>query len=162
MPKSTKFGSDFERDTQDILENLSARFKLTYVRLYDTKSARGKFLPEQPGDFIVAAKGVHLLENKASKEHSSLRSCLADNVSTQQAAAHRLWARTGNPCWFLFYSLEAGKIELWEGEVVGTCRAKGERLPKEGADRGPLVLSRESMTDLMYNLFVRGVADKCP
>jgi hypothetical protein len=150
-----KIGAQFEKDTQDVLDTLAGKTRLSYVRLYDTKSAQGKFLPEQPGDFIVAAEGGHLLECKASEKHGSLRACLADNVSTQQAAAHRLWSRTGNPCWFLFNSLPTGQVELWEGQVVGECRALGKRLPKEGKDGGPLVVSRETLQDLLYNTFFR-------
>ena len=153
---SNPSGAEVERDTHDLLEGLACRFKLTYVRLYDTKSARGAFLPEQPGDFIVQALGFgHLLECKASEEHNSLRSCLADNVSTQQAAAHRLWFRAGGPCWFLFNSLTTHSIEMWGGKVVGECRAKGKKLPAEGDEDGPLVLSRDTLQDLLYNTFIK-------
>ena len=153
--KESKIGSDFEREVQDVLELQSTLTRLTYVRLYDTKSARGKFLPEQPGDFIVAADGGHLLECKASEKHTSLRSCLADNVSTQQAASHRLWARTGNPCWFVFYSLTTQSLELWEGGVVGLHRAKGTTLPAEGEEGGPLIVSRATLADLLFNTFFK-------
>ena len=150
MPKDTKFGAEFERLTQDSLEHLSARCKLSYVRLYDTKSARGKFLPRQPGDFIVAARGKgHLVECKASQEHQSLRACLSDNVEIHQAAAHRLWHRAGNPCWFIFHSVMTSEIELWPGLVVGEARAFGKRLNKEDA----LVVRIDMLTDLLYNTF---------
>jgi hypothetical protein len=147
-----KIGAAFEQDVRDVLEGFSLKFPLTYVRLYDTKSARGKFLPEQPGDYIVASpNGGHLLECKASEEHSSLRSCLAANVSTQQAAAHRLWERTGQPCWFLFNSVRSFELELWKGGVVGRCRAKGLMLPKPGQPNSALTVSRDTLEDLLYN-----------
>lgn len=157
MVKDTKFGAEFEKLTQDTLEYLKAVSPLSYVRLYDTKSARGKFLPKQPGDFIVASpNGGHLLECKASKEHSSLRSCLASNVEEHQAAAHRLWARAGQPCWFLFQSVMTSELELWPGLIVGEARAKGTRLKKEDA----LVVGIDMLTDLLFNTFgLRGTTN---
>ena len=156
VSKSTKFGKKFERDFQDILEELSGRFKLSYLRLYDTTAARGAYLPESPGDFIIAAAGRgHLVELKSSEEYESLRSCLSDHMSTRQAAGLRLWQRAGCPSWVFFYSLTAGKVELWHGDVAGTCRAKGLRLPKEGDKDGPLVLSRDTLKDLMFNTFLK-------
>jgi hypothetical protein len=150
VAKSTKFGADFERLTQDSLEFLSAKCRLSYVRLYDTKSARGMFLPEQPGDFIVASpNGGHLVECKASEEHTSLSSCLAANVKEHQAAAHRLWARSGQPCWFLFHSVMSSELELWPGLVVGEARAFGHRLKRDDA----LVVSLDTLTDLLFNTF---------
>ena len=150
MVKDTKFGAEFERTTQDSLEYLSAKCKLTYVRLYDTKSARGAYLPQQPGDFIVCALGKgHLVECKASQEHQSLSSCLSSNVEVHQAAAHRLWARAGGPCWFLFHSVMTSEIELWPGLMVGEARAFGDRLRREDA----LVVSIDTLTDLLFNTF---------
>jgi len=148
--KDTKFGADFEKLTQDALNDLASRYKLTFVRLYDTKSARGKFLPSQPGDFIVAAGGKgHLVECKASREHESLSSCLSSNVEAHQAAAHRLWARAGNPCCFLFHSVMTSEIELWPGLMVGEARAFGTRLDRNEA----LVVGIDMLTDLLFNVF---------
>lgn len=123
-------GALFEEDVQIELERFKVKGKLSYIRLYDTKSARGKFLPAQPGDFIVAAGAAHLLEVKASRKYRSLAEgqCLQDNVQAVQAAEHRLWARAGNPCWFLFYSLPAGLLELWKGDEVGLAYAKRRKL----------------------------------
>ena len=157
MVKDTKFGAEFEGLTQGVLEELKCKCPLTYIRLYDTKSARGKFLPPQPGDFIVASpNGGHLLECKASKEHQSLRSCLASNVEAHQAASHRMWARAGQPCWFLFHSVMTSELELWPGLVVGEARAKGAVLNKDNALRVGL----DMHTDLLFNTFgLRGTTN---
>jgi hypothetical protein len=150
MAKDTKFGAEFEGLTQAALEELKCKGPLTYVRLYDTKSARGKFLPPQPGDFIVASpNGGHLVECKASKEHQSLRSCLSSNVEEHQAAAHRLWARAGQPSWFLFHPVMSSELELWPGKIVGEARAAGKVLKKDDA----LVVGIDMLTDLLYNTF---------
>jgi hypothetical protein len=149
--KEAKLGKDFENDIQAALDKLARIKPISYVRLYDSKSARGKFLPEQPADFIIASPtGGHLLEAKASREYTSLRSCLSDHVSTGQAAGHRLWAMTGQPCWFVFYSVTTEEVEWWRGEIVGAARAKGVVLPKEGEDDGPIVISKDSLEDLLY------------
>jgi hypothetical protein len=153
MVKSTKFGADFERTTQDCLQGLMAIHRLYYLRLYDTKSSRGMYLPEQPGDFIVSSpNGGHLLECKASEEHTSLSSCLSDNVGTHQAAAHRLWHRSGQLCWILFYSVRSSEIELWPGELVGEARALGKRIHKEDAT----TVGADKLTSLLYSTFGLG------
>jgi hypothetical protein len=158
VAKEAKIGTDFEKLTRETLEYLQGNGRLSYVRLFDTKSARGKFLPEQPGDFIVASpNGGHLVECKASQEHQSLRSCLSDNVKPHQAAAHRLWARAGQPCWFLFHSVMDSQLELWPGKIVGEARATGTVLKKEDA----LIVSLDTLTDLLYNTFgLRGTTSE--
>ena len=144
--REAKIGKDFETDVQASLDSLGKRHRITSVRLYDSKAARN-YLPEQPGDFIVASPvGGSLIECKCSEKHRSLASCLHDHVSTQQAAAHRLWARTGQPCWFLFYSHLTDTVEWWEGESVGLARATGEKLDPEE----PLVVSKASLSDTLF------------
>ena len=150
VAKKDKIGKAFEGDVRSALEVLTNTCKLSYVRLYDTTSARGKYLPEQPGDFIISAKGRgHLLECKASEKYASLRSCLADNVKEHQAAAHRLWHRSGSPCWFLFQSVRTNELEMWPGLIVGEARAKGLRLHREDA----LVVGVDKLVDLLFITF---------
>jgi hypothetical protein len=102
-----------------------------YTRLYDTRSAGG-YLPQQQGDFIVAAAtGGWLIECKASRKHNSLKSCLADNVEQHQAANLRLWHRF-QPAIVLFCAAGDGnRIEVWDGETIGHARAEGERLRRD-------------------------------
>jgi len=148
-------GKAFESDVQDILEGLSARHRLTYLRLYDSHAARGKYLPPVPGDYIVVTLGkARLIELKASEKHQSLRSCLSDHVGTHQAAAHRLWARAGGVSHFLFHSVRTSEVELWDGLTVGECRALGTVLKKEDAR----VVGVERLRDLLLDIFeLRGV-----
>jgi len=147
---SYKLGKQFEKDLQGILNLLKTTHHLYYVRLYDTTSARGKFLPDQPGDFIVSARSRgHLIECKASDKHTSLRGCLSGMVSTQQAAAHQLWVRSGNPAWFLFLDHRNQQLEVWDGGLVGKHRAEGTVLPQAGYEVcAPYSLFKESMIEL--------------
>ena len=119
-----KHGKRFEKDVQACLDRLKETGMLAYVRLYDTRSAGGNYIPAQPGDFIVSAGGFgHLIEVKASLEHDSLKTGLSSLVPIEQAASHRLWQKSGSPSWFLFKSMASRKIELWDGEHVGEARA---------------------------------------
>jgi hypothetical protein len=126
--KST--GAKFEEDVQAVLTNLKNRGLCSWVRLYDSKSARGNFIPAQPGDFVIAAGAAILLECKSSEVHESLAvpKCLRDNVKAAQAAEHRLWHKAGGSAWFIFYSLQALRYELWRGELVGLAYAKRTKL----------------------------------
>jgi hypothetical protein len=130
--RSNDIGKAFEADVQTQLEVLQRTELLRYIRLYDTHAANA-YLPESPADFIVGTPlGGILLECKASEEHQSLALCLG-TVKTHQAAAARLWVRTGNPSLFLFYSWQVDVVEAWEGSMVGECRATKKKLPKDGA-----------------------------
>ena len=150
MAKKIDIGKQFERDVQDILEELSARHPLTYLRLYDSHAARGKYLPPVPGDYIVVTLGkARLIELKASEKHQSLRSCLSSHVGTHQAAAHRLWARAGGVSYFLFHSVRDSSIELWDGLIVGECRAFRNRLDREDAR----VFKVDGLRDLLLDIF---------
>ena len=156
MVKKVDIGTALEQAVRDVFEELSARFKFTYIRLYDRKSAQGRYIPEQPGDYLAAAKGqCHLVELKASEKHSSLRSCLSDNVSDFQGAAHRLWNRAGSPSCFIFHSVNTFELEIWDGLVVGECKAFGKVLPKVGEEGGPLVVGYDTLREALYTAFVK-------
>ena len=105
-----------------------------FHKLKDTYAARN-FLPTSPADYLVALSGeAQLWECKASAVQFSLRSCLSDMVSNHQVAHHRLWHRSGNRSWFLFYSDQTGVIEFWPGDLVVQCRLKGSPLPSGGEE----------------------------
>ena len=138
-------GTRFQDDTQDALKALRKTGLLRFIRLYDTKSARMKYLPPQAGDFIVSARSRgHLLECKASEVHASLAECVSSHVQPHQAAEARLWARSGNPSWFLFYSQPEQKLEVWEGLRIGEAYAG---LAKPGEPY--LCCSSASLQDLL-------------
>ena len=145
-----KLGKQFEQDTQDLLKLFSTKYRFYYLRLYDSTSARGQYIPAVPGDFIAVANGVpHLIENKASEKYDSLKSCLSKNVDTGQAAAHRLWHRAGGESWFLFLAHKSQMLEVWNGELVGECRATGKSLPEGGYEmRIPYALFKNGLKDL--------------
>ena len=155
MGKKKDIGTRFEDDTQECLTKFKRMQLLNFVRLYDTKSARN-FLPAQPGDFIVASGRAHLLECKSSEKYRTLAEgqCLEDNVSAVQAAEHRLWAKAGNPCWFIFYSQPAGQVELWRGDVVGLAYAKKQTLGEPEVAVGINMLS-----ELLQVMFIGPVKE---
>ena len=150
MARKKDLGTTFQDDTQSYLDTLQKTGRLRYVRLYDTKSARVKYLPPSPGDFIVAAVGGgHLLECKASEVHDSLAGCVKSAVRPHQAASHRLWAKTGNPCWFLFYSQPRQVVELWRGDLVGEAYAGLRKL-----DLPEIEVSIASLLELLQMVFI--------
>ena len=125
-----KLGAWFEARSQELFKHLKEYKRLTFLRLYDSKSA-GAYLPKQPGDFIVASPNdVFLVECKASKTHKSLVSCAASNVSKEQAAEHWMWSRSGHTGMFLFISVVTGEIEVWDGKYIGDSRRCGRRISK--------------------------------
>ena len=127
-------GKDFENHVSNTLDALKARkAKIDYIRLYDTRSARLKYLPAQPCDFIIGyANTTSLVECKASLKHKSLRSCLSGAVTDVQAAKAKMWIGTGNYAMFMFHSVLTSKIEVWDGLLVSRCRAESKPLPKDG------------------------------
>ena len=155
MARKNKVGDDFQNDVGSALQTLMEQKYCMPVRLHDTKAARGKFLPEQPGDFIVASgNGGHLIEVKASEVHTTFRSCLS-MLEFHQAASLRIWALMGQPSWVLFYSQPEFRLELYRGVVAGECRATNTKLPKEGEKGGPLVVKRDMLTDLLFNVLTK-------
>ncbi len=119
-----------------------SNFRLLFHRFYDTKSA-GAYLPEQPADFLIGCPtGAYLLEAKASFKKESLASCLANAVSSGQAAEAHLWCRTGpnQKSLFVFFCASTEQIEIWDGELVSATFIKPKaRLRKEDAlHTGPI------------------------
>ena len=117
-----QLGSWFEGKIADALKALKkeSHHHLLFHRLQDTKAA-GSFLPEQPADFFLGCpRGAFLVEAKASFAKQSLTSCLSSAVSGGQAAAAKLWCRTGphQHSLFVFFCAESETVELWDGLVV--------------------------------------------
>jgi len=150
MPKLTEknIGKWFEGEFQKMLEVMRSDScdRSSYLRLYDSASARGKFLPAQPGDFMVAYNAVtFMVECKSSVKHTSLRSCLSSHVKDGQVALMRMWIASGNPSCFIFYSAVDQQIEIWPGKSVCECRVDGVPLKKDG------YISRFSADSLEHN-----------
>jgi len=121
-----------EDATQEVLEGIQRKEKLTYERFYDTRSA-GNYLPQQKSDFHVCYEGRAVyIECKFSEKHESLRGCFSANVSPEQLASARLVNRAGGKYWFLFYSPLSYKFELWDGYYcackMGPLHLKERRL----------------------------------
>lgn len=116
-------GHLFQQRVQDILSDAEKRHRVQFIRLYDTRSTQGGFLPEQKADFTAVAQGNSwLIEAKASLVHESMaagRGPLNDLISSHQAAAAKLWVRAGGHSLFVFHHLDSAYVELWPGEYVG-------------------------------------------
>jgi hypothetical protein len=76
-------------------------------------------------------------------------------LEPHQAASLRIWAMTGQPSWVLFYGQPEFRLELYKGEVAGKCRATGSKLPTDGEEGGPIVVGRDTLTDLLYNILTK-------
>ncbi len=127
---AAKVGKDFEAAVQAALVSMQAVIanKTRALRLFDTHSA-GNFLPEQPGDFMVACPaGAVIVEAKSSTIHNSLKGCLSANMDFGQASQLQLWTMSGHPALVVFLDHQAQRVEFWEGGYVGTCRIEGQRL----------------------------------
>ena len=92
---------------------------LSIYRLYDTKSA-GKFLPAQPADYMGGVAGVAtLIECKSSDHHKSFKDCaLKDYISSVQFGHMKRWRVNGNVGVYIFKSLLADEIEVWDADTV--------------------------------------------
>ena len=131
----TKIGKWFEGELSDLLNETKVRARLDFMRLYDTHTAGGKFLPKQHGDYIVSAGGtVILVECKATMTNASMKDAyLPDIVDRGQAAKHVTWRRSGSPACFLHYSELTAAVEIWPSQLVTEMMARGGRLPTEAA-----------------------------
>lgn len=145
-------GHVFQQQVQDCLTDLQRTVRMRFIRLYDTRSAQGGILPEQDGDFLVMCKGVGwLIEAKSSLKFESLgqsRSSLTELVPEHQAAAQRLWVRSGGCGLVVFHHLDGGYVELWKGDHVGLTRAT----PREHLDHRLMLRVGASRKDLQQAL----------
>lgn len=149
-------GYDFEADVQGHLVYLMEYHKAYFIRLYDTKSA-GAYLPAQPGDFVLWARGRSLLiECKSSeKEVTMSRSYITKNIGESQSAKMAMMERAGGFCCYLFRSEAARSIEIWPAvhirEVFLTPRMKPDPLKIINSFPDDKKLLREALVSLMEN-----------
>lgn len=127
-------GHVFQNQVQECLSELQKTVRMRMLRLYDTRSAQGGVLPEQDGDFVALCRGnAWLIEAKSSLKFESLgasRTSLTELVPEHQAAAQRIWVRSGGYGLVIFHHLDSGYVELWKGDLVGLTRAT----PREHLD----------------------------
>ena len=127
-PQILERWQDMEDEMDKVLKQALSKHPLSYLRLYDSKSA-GNLLPAQPADFLVSFQGVTtLIEAKFSEVNKSLRSCFSSNVDSQQIASARIWMRSGADYLFLFYSKVTFSVEVWPGQHCIECRSEGKPL----------------------------------
>lgn len=133
---SKKVGNKLEADFKSKIEKEGSKHWFHTMRLYDTTSARGSFLPAQPGDFLLSKNSKTILvETKSSYKTTSLRSCLSNNMSKAQAGNMGVWCACGNIALVVFasYNINTGtwdNFEVWDGEYVSKCRKAGKTLDK--------------------------------
>ena len=122
-----KIGKYFEdKIVTPVLVTMASKY-LMYVNKMKDSYTSGQITTTAPADYMVNySRTPYLIECKASTVHYSLRSCLADAVSNQQVAHHRLWHRALSPSLFLFYSDQTALIEIWDGEDVVHFRDIGK------------------------------------
>ena len=126
MKSAQVLGKWWEQELKDHFEFLKARKEFYYHRFPDTNQC-GNYLPDQPSDWLTRGPscGALLVEAKASKKFRSLHSCLASNVSTQQALHHYLWRRAGGRSVFIFCGVMEPTLQLWDGGYVADHRREG-------------------------------------
>lgn len=142
---SDKLGKWFEERLKEVFDQLEKECKFRLIRLYDTHSA-GSYLPATDGDWICINKGFpYLVEAKCTANGASLRNVASNNISKQQAMCHRLFHRAGGIPLFMFGSVSDNVFQIWDGNYVGTQRAKGKSLE---ASRGLIVNSTLQLYEL--------------
>lgn len=121
---------ELESVVQGVLKDTQRYKKAAWHRFYDTRSTQGGYLPPQPSDFMLGFEGrLFFIESKFSEVHDSLKSCFSNNVSDQQLASHRIWARAGFDKYLVvFYSSPARLVEVWDGGYLAECRSRSKRL----------------------------------
>jgi hypothetical protein len=142
---------------QSGLVRMEQKFKASWVRLYDSKSAGfskgGNIIPEQFSDYIVAANGSSfLLEAKSSNVKPSLINCGLKNVfKPLQISGAILWIRSGNRAFAAFHFVGSEAVEFWDmSDVIPSYRdPKKHPLKKQK----PVVISGIDQEGLAVNIF---------
>lgn len=144
-------GSKAQEHIRLALQELRETRPCAYVRLYDTKSAGGRMLPENPGDFIATISGTSILiEVKSSVKWETLAGVhLYSYVRKSQVTGARVWSRAGAASVFTFEHLPSGRIELWDGDdIVAAVRSRVK------LDMKPtLVTHRKELAEVFWQLF---------
>lgn len=159
MTRADILGTEFQDDVQKVLKDLQSKHPLFFDRFYDTKSTgtfragRGTaFIPPRAGDFLVGHRGLaSVLECKASETHTSLRGGVSALVKDGQAAKLRMWLRSQNLGFYIFRNKLAGRIEVWDAELVIDARNSSKPLPLNGQR---LLTSSENLAGALGNLFL--------
>lgn len=131
-PKKSNDGKASEGHVQEALVETQSKKKLFFMRLYDTTSAKGSYIPAQIADFFFVFKGLSFsLEVKSSSIHRSLRDVPRSYIRDTQIAKLRLLLRAGGHGLFIFEGLKKGELgwEIWDGaEVVSWHRKEQKKL----------------------------------
>ena len=116
-------GKKAEELTRQALLHLVKTELFVFQRLYDTTSARGGIIPEQPSDFIGLFRGRGgLIEVKSSLTKHGLRDCVLREVfTTNQIKSARLWKRSGGFAICVYVCLANNWAEVWDMGVVANA-----------------------------------------
>ena len=115
------------------LQDTQSKQQAFVHRFYDSASA-GNLLPIQPADFLLIREGVScFIEAKFSERHQTLVSCFSGSVKQHQLTSAYLTNRAGCRYRILFYSLSAGRAEVWDGLMCYERRQESKRLRREEA-----------------------------
>lgn len=138
------------------LEALEERERLSWVRLYDSKSSGvasgGNFIPAQPCDFIACLNGrPSIIEVKSSYKHSSLSSeTLRSIYQEEQIAGARLWNRAKANTLSVFVALPTRTVEIWDTMDIVRAYLSPPRKRKLGIDKVCSYGVGADLTRLLY------------
>jgi hypothetical protein len=103
-------GEYLQTAVQAALKAFCEKNPAVWHRFYDTHSA-GRFLPTQPGDFLLISRGTaHLIECKSSDTGESLDRLA--RRSPEQIGKHKLWARAGAHTWYIYHNKTEDCLEI--------------------------------------------------
>ncbi len=150
-------GKVSEGHVQEALKEMERRYKSTWVRLYDSKSAGlgsgGNIIPPQPSDFIVATPNrVATLEVKSSEMVASLVDTnLRAMFKENQILGARLWMRAGHGAICVFHSLVSNRFEIWSMKPVVEAYLAPPR--KRKLEAAPLTTCKAvGLADTLYSV----------
>lgn len=115
-------GKIFEKQWEQVMNDLTESHLLGWHRFSDTGSAGGMIMQAQPSDYLVAlppgsvTDGLIFLEAKASEKHSRLQKSMIRPA--QRGAIHRFRELLGIPYLIAFWDVEGSRIELWDGSTA--------------------------------------------
>jgi len=123
-------GKASETKVQEALVLLQSKSKLFFMRLYDSTSAQGSFIPAQISDYFVTYKGLSVsLEVKSSSIHDSMKKVPRSYLRDTQVAKLRLLLRAGGQGLFVFQCVKKGVTgwEIWDGRDVVEWHLKNNK-----------------------------------
>lgn len=150
--KEKDIGGWFEQECEKYLKPLCSKRGKMFYKFPDSKSSRG-LVTAQPGEFMLLFEnGAALIECKASKKHSSFRSCMSSMVRDSQYGWHKRWYLSGNPSFFVFYSEKAEIIEIWDGRDIVEARSNSKPLKSGGASQSHFLHDDVTIETAMQDL----------